>query len=290
VIVPLRAPNGASFGFLLLGQSRGRSYSAVELFVLQALAGELSWVVRDLAARKAHHRKLAAVSHSITNDLQVVLGKAAMLRQKLKEVSSGSDNPIEDVEAAVQAILERLRALPEGSAPEPSGGESPTELSIALAQSLASCRNMARERGVTLEIVCAPDAAGGAPKISERAKGFLTALVDVVTSIARAETVRLTVQHRDKTLELIVQGMGSSQLVDKLRVLFEGASRSEAARDEKTTALARMCEYLDDVGGDVYLKGRPGEAAEFVVRLPMEGRAQGGRLSEKNDVDTKDLV
>src|SRR5688572_29622275 len=45
VVVPLRAPTGPSFGFLMLGHARARNYTAIELFLLQALAGELSWVV-----------------------------------------------------------------------------------------------------------------------------------------------------------------------------------------------------------------------------------------------------
>jgi hypothetical protein len=35
-----------------------------------------------------------------------------------------------------------------------------------------------------------------------------------------------------------------------------------------------MREYLDDVGGDVYLQGRSGEAARFAIRLPVESGAQ----------------
>jgi hypothetical protein len=51
----------------------------------------------------------------------------------------------------------------------------------------------------------------------------------------------------------------------------------EGARDENGEALMRMREYLDNAGGDAYLKSHPGEAAEFIVRLPIERGAEAGR-------------
>jgi sensor histidine kinase regulating citrate/malate metabolism len=59
--------------------------------------------------------------------------------------------------------------------------------------------------------------------------------------------------------------------------MFEAATRLEDARDESGEALMRVREYLDNAGGDVYLRSHPGEAAEFVVRLPIESRTQPGR-------------
>jgi sensor histidine kinase regulating citrate/malate metabolism len=51
--------------------------------------------------------------------------------------------------------------------------------------------------------------------------------------------------------------------------MFEAAARLEGAHDETGEALMRVREYLDHAGGDVYFKSHPGEAAEFVVRLPI---------------------
>ncbi len=280
VLVPLRAPTGASFGFLLLGQSRSRSYSAVELFLLQALAGELSWVVRDLAARKFYRQKLAATSHEVKNALQVILGNTALIRQKVKDTASDVDRHLHGLEAAVALIIDRVRMWPgsetaEGTAPS----ALPTrDISSALAQSLASSRCAAEERGIVFDLVCAPEVPDSSIAISERVKEFLSALGDNAALATRNETVRFGVRRRGGALELVVQGTGSNRVADKLKLLFETASRSEGARDDKETALARMREHLDDIGGDVYLNSRPGEAAEFIVRLPMEGDARSARL------------
>jgi signal transduction histidine kinase len=283
VIVPLRAPTGASFGLLLLGQSRTRSYSPIELFLLQALAGELSWVVRDLAARKFHRQKLAATAHDVKNALQVVLGKAALIRQKVKDVSSEADRHAQGIEAAVELIIDHLRILPESTTADASDAER------GLVQSLASCRRAAEERGVVVEVVQTPDSADSSMAISERVQGFLSALVDTAASASRNETVRLAVCRRGGALELVVQGAESNRVADELKSLFGSASRSEGARDDKDATLARMREYLDEVGGDVNLKSRPGEAAKFIVRLPIESDTRAARL-KKNGFDTKDSV
>jgi signal transduction histidine kinase len=293
VIVPLRAPTGASFGFLLLGQSRARSYSAIELFLLQALAGELSWVVRDLAARKAYREKLAAASHDMKNGLQVILGHVTLMRQKMKNLSGEADRHIEGIEQAVELLVDRLQILPESTVAVDagvSGDPLPGGAASALAQSLASCRQAAEERGVAFEITYTPDPADHSIVISEQVKGLFSAFVDTAASTTRNEIVRLTVIRRGAVLELTVQGSGSNRLAERLKSLLESVPRSEGARVEKEAALGRVREYLDDVGGDVYLKSRPGETAEFVVRLPIESTAQPARLKAKIDFEKKDLV
>ncbi len=272
VVVPLRAPTGPSFGFLMLGHARARNYTAIELFLLQALAGELSWVVRDLAARKFHQQKLAAASHGIKNALQVITGTAALLRNALKKdvPGAGHDAHLEGIEAAVQQVLERLSVLPDSAAEE--GGPAQVgadDIASVVSQSLASCQRTAQERGIEVEVVYAPDSPSGAAVIPDRVKGILSALVDNAALATRNETVRLTVRRGAADLELIVKGMGSNRVADRLKALFEDASRLEGARDEQSGEWVRVREYLDNAGGDVYLKSRPGEAAEFVVRLPM---------------------
>jgi len=143
VVVPLTPPAGRSFGFLMLGDGRRRSYSSQELFLLQSLAGEFSWIVRDLGARAQRQGELVTVSH-------------------------------DDV-------------------------------------------------------------------------------------------------------EVIVKGMESNRVADRLRSLFEPASRLEGARDKSVGGLTQVRKYLDNAGGDGYLKSCPEEDAEFIVRVPMESSLKSGR-------------
>jgi signal transduction histidine kinase len=106
---------------------------------------------------------------------------------------------------------------------------------------------------------------------------LLKALVDNAAMATRNERLRLTVQRDDCDLQVSVKGMGSNRVADRLKSMFEATARLEGARDENGEALMRMREYLDNAGGDAYLKSHPGEAAEFVVRLPIERGAVTGR-------------
>lgn len=274
VVAPLRAPTGSSFGFVLLGHSRPRSYSAIELFVLQALAGELSWVVRDLAARKSQRQKLNSASHGVTNALRAIGGNAALIRRKYRDAEC--EEQLEAIESAVQQIIQRL-GLTSG-APTADSAAEVDDISHVVSQSLASCQSTARERGIDVEVVYTPDAPSSVSTIPDRVQGVLSALVGNAALATRNERVRLTVRRGDADLEFMVKGMDSNRVADKLNSLFEAASRLEGARGEQGGGLIRVREYLDDAGGDVYLKSRPGEAAEFVVRLPIEAGAQAGRL------------
>jgi signal transduction histidine kinase len=280
VVAPLRAPTGSAFGFLMLGHARARNYTAIELFLLQALAGELSWVVRDLAARKVYQQKLAVAGHGVKNALQVIIGNAALIRQKLKDVPKGErDKHLEGIETAVQQVMDRLRILPDAPAPESGPALAGSDdIANVVSQSLASCQRTAQERGIDVEVIYTPESRSATSVIPDRVKGILSALVDNAALATRNETVRLTVRRDDADLELVVKGMASNRVADRLKSLFEDASRLEGARDEQGGELVRVREYLDNAGGDVYLKSRPGEAAEFVVRLPMERTVPAGRL------------
>jgi signal transduction histidine kinase len=278
VVAPLRAPTGGAFGFLMLGHSRARSYSAVELFVLQALSGELSWVVRDLAARK---QKFGVICHEINDGLQMIIGNAELIREKATGGLTGeTDKHIHAIESAVRRISDRLNFL---SGSSQGGGEerraveeTGADIASAVAQSVASCQR-AKERGIEVEVVYTPDSPSSAVVVPAPVKRLLSALVDNAALATRNERVRLTVHRDEGDLQLSVKGMGSNRVADRLKSMFEAAARLEGAHDETGEALMRVREYLDHAGGDVYLKSHPGEAAEFVVRLPIESGAQPGR-------------
>lgn len=218
VVVPLTPPAGRSFGFLMLGHGRRRSYSSQELFLLQSLAGEFSWIVRDLGARAQRQGELVTVSHDVKNVLQVILGNAALIQRKLADglPQSESKKYLQSIEIGVQQITDRMNAL--------SG--------LAEASAASATRN---------------------------------------------ESVRLTVGREEDDVEVIVKGMESNRVADRLRSLFEPASRLEGARDKSVGGLTQVRKYLDNAGGDGYLKSCPEEDAEFIVRVPMESSLKSGR-------------
>ncbi|MGE5218694.1 MAG: sensor histidine kinase [Chloroflexota bacterium] len=291
VVAPLTPPVGRSFGFLMLGHGRRKSYSPHELFLLQTLASELSWVVRDLATRQQHQRQLAATSHDVKNALQVIVGNAALIQQKFTNpLKSEFEKHIQSIESSVQQITDSINALSglTNSADEevePSAklsDEAVIDIASAISQSVESCRNAAKERGVKMEVVYAPNSPRNATLVPARFKRVLDALVDSAASATRDESVRLTVRREDGGLEVVVKGMKSNRVADRLKSLFEPSSRLEGAWDKSGERLSQVRNYLDHAGGDAYLKSRPGEAAEFIVSLPITSSMQPDRPKFRN--------
>jgi signal transduction histidine kinase len=275
----------------MLGHGRRKSYSPHELFLLQTLASELSWVVRDLATRQQHQRQLAATSHDVKNALQVIVGNAALIQQKFTNpLKSEFEKHIQSIESSVQQITDSINALSglTNSADEevePSAklsDEAVIDIASAISQSVESCRNAAKERGVKMEVVYAPNSPRNATLVPARFKRVLDALVDSAASATRDESVRLTVRREDGGLEVVVKGMKSNRVADRLKSLFEPSSRLEGAWDKSGERLSQVRNYLDHAGGDAYLKSRPGEAAEFIVSLPITSSMQPDRPKFRN--------
>jgi hypothetical protein len=102
--------------------------------------------------------------------------------------------------------------------------------------------------------------------------------------VTRSEIVRLGMRCDAERLELIIKGMESNRVAEKLNLLMESTSRVEGARDEGGETVASVQEYLKNIGGDVYLASRPGETAELIVCLPLERRTQAGRPKLENQL------
>jgi hypothetical protein len=52
--------------------------------------------------------------------------------------------------------------------------------------------------------------------------------------------------------------------------MFDNAIGLGGANDENHRALVSVRQYLDQIGGDVYMRSRPGRASEFIASVPLE--------------------
>ncbi len=109
VVAPIAPPSGAPVGFLMLGHTSRRIYSAAELFVLQSLAGEIAWIARELKNQKEHRVQIADLSHDIKNTLQLIVGYTGSIRQNLNGVlGSEKEQFFANIESDVERILRQL--------------------------------------------------------------------------------------------------------------------------------------------------------------------------------------
>jgi len=109
VVAPVAPPSGTPVGFLMLGHTSRRLYSAAELFVLQSLANELAWVARQFHSQKEHRVQVADLSHDIKNTLQLIVGYTGLIRQNLNGVlGSEQEQFCTDIESDVERILRQL--------------------------------------------------------------------------------------------------------------------------------------------------------------------------------------
>ena len=280
VVVPLAATAGSSFGFLLLGHSTRKRYSSAELFLLQALAAELSWAVRALSAAKCRQQGVEAASHHVKNSLQVILGNTALVRLKFSGVPTGDlEKHLQPIESNAQQILDRLNMLSAESLNDrfETIGNAESDITGAVDHAIAACRRAAVERGVDIEVVYVPEDISEPTLPWPLTRRVLDELVRNAVLATRSEIIRLLVQRDADRLELIVRGMESNRVAEKLNSLIKSTLRVEGARDEGGETLASVWKYLKDAGGDVDLRSRPGETAEVIVCLPLERRAQAGR-------------
>jgi len=113
VVAPIAPPSGVPVGFLMLGHSTRRVYSAAELFVLQSLANELAWVARELQNQKEHRVQVSDLSHDVKNTLQLIVGYTALIRQNFNGVLDREQEQFfANIESDVERVLRQLSHLP----------------------------------------------------------------------------------------------------------------------------------------------------------------------------------
>ena len=297
VVAPLTPPVGPSFGFLMLGHAIRKSYSAAEMFVLQALAVELSWVARDLAFRKDQQRQLAASARHVNDGLQEILSDTEQIGRKLGEANETNDDGqkvVQRIESTARQMQHGLSIFAAASASDldevEKVGEPVGDIATLVKQAIASCRHAAAERDIDIEVVYATRFLNAATVDRTALGAILHVLVNETARATRSEIVRLTVHCAADDLQLIIQGMESDRVAERLKALFESRLREEDALDEKSEAFIQLREYLDKTGGDVYLRSRPGESAELVVCLPLKRSAQMGRPSSENHLSAEELA
>ena len=273
VVVPITPPIGDPLGFLLLGHTQRRSYSSVELFLLQTLASDLSWVARDLNGKRAHREQVSKLTHDIGNVLQLIAGNSALIRRNLAaKLDAEQERYFSLIESNVAEILQRMNRSAEKPAerdPTLTSSETAVDIVTAVEEAIESCRRVSKERGVDVKVFSTANAPGKINAHPLMFKRILYALVHDAVSVTRNDTIECSVRGDEVRLELAVKGKAMNRVAEKVKSLFEAATAGADASDDRHPAIFLARKYLASMGGATYLQDRPGEASEFIVYMPV---------------------
>lgn len=274
VVVPVTPAAGRALGFLMLGHSTRQSYSPSELFLLQALAGEFSWAVRALKRKDQLCERLVHMSHDIKNSLQLIAGNTALIRQNISGAQAVEQEKfVGNIESSVENILTCMNPLPE-ALPYAVTNIADADMSVvdvasAVQEAVTACRRLSQERGVDVTVDCAaktPEEVRTDPALFRLA---LHVLINNAVAATRNETVEFAVRSDGAHLTFAIKGMTTNNVAETLTARFDTAGRFGGVPDESHQALVSVRQYLDQIGGDVYMRSRPGRASEFIVCVPL---------------------
>jgi len=274
VVVPVMPPAGPALGFLLLGHTIRRGYTPSELFLLQTLAGEFSWAVRALNGNNRLREQLANLSHGIKNSLQVIVGNTELIRQNKSGAQAvDQEKFVGNIELSVENILNCIsslpKPLPDAVTEADESDTSVVDIASAIEEAVMSCGRLSQERGVKLTVDTAASAPAQVRTDPAMFKLALQVLINNAVAAARNETVEFAFRADETHLRFEIKGMAGNEVAQRLTALFDDAIELGGMNDERHQELLSVRQYLNQIGGDVYMRSRPGRASEFIVGVPL---------------------
>ena len=277
VISPLSPSIGQPLGFVMMGHSMPKSFASSELFLLQSLAGELSWAIRALHSTENHQKLLTTVSHELKNPLQVILGHSALLHDDFTQMCSREQGEqFQNIEKSARQLLDLVDGIIDAAATH--GGnlsvlEESIDLKVTLQEIFAFYHKTAEEKGIKFETRLAADLPTTIVTDPVKFRQIVRNLINSAMISTEDGAVEVVVQCRKGMLEIVAKERGDRIAVTSDRIPYESSSpNGDLLRPEGrgTIALRVVKEYSDLLKGHVHVQSRPGEGSEFTVCLPCE--------------------
>jgi signal transduction histidine kinase len=273
VVSPLLAAVGQPLGFFMLGHMQPKNFSRSELFLLQLLAGDLSWAIRELRSRQNHQRQLTTLSHELKNSLNVIMGDCALLREDLeRSLDAGERRELSDIETMSQEILNLINSFLDSSPScESNAGIAGDNIELVplIEDALMSHRTKAQSAGCELQIDYAKDLPQEIATDSVRFRHVVRNLANYAMESVGQYKRRIYVKKNGAMLELTVSGVDAREHAEA-----GGASRwNGSCSPEDTvspTRLELIKEHVEFLRGHVHVVSPSGEKSDITVCLPYE--------------------
>ena len=267
VVSPLSPAVGYPLGFFMLGHRQSKHFTRPELYLLQSLAGELSWAVRGLRSKQNYRRLLATLSHELKNSLSVVIGGCALLRDDL-EPSPAQDvcRELSGIETASQDILSLVDSFLDAPVLHENKtvvAEENVELVAFLEDALMLPRERARRVGVELKVDYANDLPQEISTDPVRFRHVVRNLTDYAIESPQERSAQVYVKRNGELIELTVTGIEESA-----ESLLETESSGHPNDIVSASRLGLLKEHVEFLLGHVHVISRPGKGSDITVCVP----------------------
>lgn len=274
---------------------------------LQALIQQLKTTQEELkvakekseAANLAKSKFLANMSHELRTPLNSIIGFAQLLyRNRLLQPKQQSQ--IETINNSGQHLLALINNILDISKIE-AGKITLNEDSFNLHRLLQDVLNMfnlkTNLRDLALSLNVAPDVPGNIKADEAKLRQILTNLVGNAVKFTQQGAIAITVEpapHRittvdsstaDKSIQLLFKvhdtGIGiAEEEMDQLFLPFEQTSSGRSIRQGTGLGLSITREFLQQMGGEIWVESRVNKGSCFSFYLPVRLAA---RLGESSD-------
>ncbi len=278
VISPLSPSIGQPLGFVMMGHSLPKNFSSSELFLLQSLAGELSWAIRALHSKEDHRKLLTAVSHELKNPLQVIVGHSALLYDDFTQrCSREQEEQFQNIEKSARQLLGLVNGIADAAVNR--GGnlsvlEEPIDLKVTLQEIFAVYQRTAEEKGLKFGPKLAADLPATIVTDPVKFRQIVRNLIDAAMISTETRGVEVAVKCRKGMLEIAAKRIGDGVGGPSVRALYDDppSLSSDFLRSDGRgrSAMGVVKEYSDLLKGHVHMQSRPGGGSEFTVCLPCE--------------------
>lgn len=273
VLSPLSPAVGQPLGFLMLGHSRPKSFTRSELFLLQSLSSELSWVIRELRSKQNYQKVLAELSHELKNSLNVIIGDCTLLGDELRpSLDKERSQALASIEATSQEILTLVNSLLDSTVLNEGKAvvvEENIEL-VPVVDDVLSSREKLKTPAVALTVDYAKDLPKEIATDLVRFKHIVRNLADYAIEQAEQRSAQIDVKKNREWLELTVTGLREQ----KVERAADSTPEPEVCGHPKDTVsgtkLKLIKDDLDLLMGHLHVISRPGEDSSITVCLPCQ--------------------
>ena len=229
----------------------------------------------ELASR-AKSQFLANMSHELRTPLNAIIGFSEVLASDLGAAARNRVEYAKDIHASGAHLLQIINEILDLSKIE--AGKFELELGPAsLAAVVAACRRLVAERaaeaGLTIEVTVAPDLPTVNADEQKLKQVVLNLLSNAVKFTPRGGSIRVSVETRGESLEVIVADTGigiAPEDIPKALAPFIQLDSTLARRYPGTGLGLSLSKSLVELhGGEFHLESAPGKGTTVTLRFPL---------------------